>query len=372
MKQIRAFVRDDIPQVADLHRRVFHIGEKSGRQEISPRLKQSYAEYFENVFLKNPWYDESMPSLVYQESSGKISGFLGVMPRRMTFNERPITVCFTSQFIVDPDCINRLAGLQLLKTQFAGPQDLTMTDEANDISRQIWVGLGGEIASLLSIQWMRLFRPGGYALALAEKAGLPTGLSWAMKPFGSLIDTIAARSLPRFFNLPSPRISAEEMDNEALLGCLSEFSGGRALWPQYNLGSLAWLVERLGGEKKRLGVLRKSLFRGARGEITGWYLYHLNPGGVSNVVQLVARDKSFGDILDHLFHDAWQQGSISVTGKMDPRFMPEYSVRRCFFDCGKPWVLIQSRDTSILEAIRHGDALLSSLEGEMCMRFLKY
>src|SRR5262245_30731790 len=144
MNRIRPFVRDDIPQVADLHRRVFGVGAKPYQQPISSKLLQSYADYFEDIFFRNPWYDEALPSLVHEEPSGKITGFLGIMPRRMSFNRRQITLSLSSQFIVDPDSRSGLAGVQLLKTHLGGRSDFTLTDEANNISRKLWEGLGGD------------------------------------------------------------------------------------------------------------------------------------------------------------------------------------------------------------------------------------
>src|SRR5258707_1977670 len=79
LRRIRTFTADDIPQVADLHRRVFAVADRT-----SPELLDSYRTYFTEVYLNNPLGDEAAESLVYQEESGRISGFLAVMPRRMT------------------------------------------------------------------------------------------------------------------------------------------------------------------------------------------------------------------------------------------------------------------------------------------------
>ncbi len=368
MKHIRPFVRDDIPQVADLHRRAFVIGGKAAQQPISPKLLQSYNDYFEDIYFGNPWYDESLPSLVYQKETGEIIGFLGVMPRRMSFNGRLINVAISSQLVVEPDKSSMGAGVWLSKFFLSGPQDLSLTDEANNLSRKLWEGLGGDTALLFSIQWTRLLRPGSYAISLAERAGLLPRLSWAMRPVGTLVDTIAVRKLPRHFTQPIPQVSAEDLGMETFLMCLSEFSSARSLWPEYDYHSLKWLLEML-ARKNPLGTLRKSILRSAREEIIGWYLYLLNPGGISTVVQIVAREGSFGKALDHLLYDASQQGSIAVSGQIEPKFVQEFSERRCLFDCGKPWVLIHSHDPSLREAIHHGNALISKLEGELCMRF---
>src|SRR5438105_2798295 len=138
MGHVRAFIEEDIPQVADLHSKIFCTGDFSSLQ-----LQQAYRSYFGQIFLHNPWSDSTMPSLVYEEANGAIVGFLGVQPRQMSMNGRPVRIAVCSQFIVDPACRSTLAGLQLLKVFFAGPQDLSITDEANDISRKLWEGHRG-------------------------------------------------------------------------------------------------------------------------------------------------------------------------------------------------------------------------------------
>src|SRR5262245_30961805 len=195
MKQIRPFVRDDIPQVADLHQRVFRIRGKPNQRPHSPELSQAYAEYFEEIFLRNPWYDEALPSLVYQEPTGRITGFLGVMPRRMSLNGQLIKVALSSQFIVAPD--SRSAGAILLKTFLAGPQDLSLTDEANSLSRELWERLNGAAALLYSIHWTRPLRPSRLAVSLASsfiQEHKPWSyLASASRPICNLMDAIVMR-----------------------------------------------------------------------------------------------------------------------------------------------------------------------------------
>src|ERR1700736_2451951 len=91
LSQIRPFTAEDIPQVADLHRRVFGLADRT-----SPDLLESYRTYFIGVFLNNPWLNEFTDSFVHEEKSGRITGFLGVMPRRMSFNGEVIQASITS------------------------------------------------------------------------------------------------------------------------------------------------------------------------------------------------------------------------------------------------------------------------------------
>ena len=132
--RIRPFSPKDITEVVDLHKRVF-----PGNPFSSSELEI----HFRLLFFENPWYDADLPSLVYQEQGEKICGFYGVIPRRMRMQGRPIRAVVSSQFMVDPSVRNRLAAVELQRTFFAGPQDLSFTDGANDASRRIWEGLGG-------------------------------------------------------------------------------------------------------------------------------------------------------------------------------------------------------------------------------------
>jgi len=372
IKPIRPFTRDDIPQVADLHRRVFGVNGTPSQHPISATLLKAYADYLEAIFFRNPWYDETMPSLVFQESTGRITGFLGVMPRRMSLRGQPINVAISSQFIVEPGNRKAVAAVQMMKAFLSGPQDLSLTDEANNISRKLWEGFGGVTAQLYSIHWTRMLRPSRYAASLfasvLKERKLLSPFLLAAKPVCDLVDAIAARKLPHRFSQPRPEVEAEELNLEKMLLCLSEFSETRTLWPEYDDRSLSWLLETI-ARKTQWGDLRKLVIHNARGEVIGWYIYHLKPGGASNLLQVMAKKTSIEEVLDHLFYDAWQQGSLAVSGRMEPQFMQAFADKRCLFNCGTPWVLIHSRDPDLLRSIHYGDALLSKLEGEWCMRF---
>jgi hypothetical protein len=182
------------------------------------------------------------------------------------------------------------------------------------------------------------------------------------------MDAFLERKLPNRFGQERPQVAAEELTAETLLSGLSQFSGSRMLWPDYDADSLSWLTETI-AQKNNLGTLRQQVVYNARREVIGWYLYLLKPGDISSVVQIVAKKNSIMEVLDNLFHGARQSGSVAISGRLDPQFMQALSDKHCFFDCGAPWMLIHSRNPELLRAIHHGDALLSGLEGEMCMRF---
>ena len=355
--RVRPFLPEDIPQVVELHRRVF------------PENAFAVSElqtYFHTLFFKSPWYDAELPSLVYRENGETILGFYGVMPRPMRMKGRRIRVAVSSQFMVDPSVRNRLAAVELQNSFFAGPQDLSFTDGANDASRKIWEGLGGLTAFPYSVHWTRLLRPAGYFLDRWTKRGLSVSARLCIRALSVLTDFYATHNHKSPFR-QAAQSPEEDFSCETLLQHLPRFAATKSLRPDYEEHSLGWLLEQA-SKKKCHGTLRKALVRNAAGEIVGWYLYYLNPGGISQVLQLVATKKSIRRVLDQLFFHAWRSGSFAVTGRMDPDFATDFSEERCLFSFSGPRMLVHSRHADLREAIQRGDAFLTRLEGEWWMR----
>jgi hypothetical protein len=114
--------------------------------------------------------------------------------------------------------------------------------------------------------------------------------------------------------------------------------------------------------------LWKIALRDADGELVGWYLYELNADGLGEVLQVVGRKNSFGEVLDNLFYHGWRNGAIALSGRLDPKFAQEFSDKYCFFNCDGPWTLTHSRNPEVLQSIYKGDLFLTRLEGEWLMR----
>lgn len=359
MGHVRAFEERDIPRVANLHRRVFPPPDAT-----TDRL-DAYHAYFKQMFLDTPWSD-GQPSLVYEDEHGEPIGFLGVMTRQMRLRDRPIRAVTTSQFIVEPTRRATLAGIELSRALLAGPQDLTLADEASDIARKLFEGMGGTTELLYSLYWVRLLRPIEFALWWWRKGRRKT--TAASSILCRFADAVVTRSPGGPFHPPVPATSGEELDGDTLAACIAEFGRGRALRPEYDGRKAAWLLEML-SRKPGCGTLRKVLVRTVAGEIAGWYLYCGHRGGVGEVLQVGAGEERIGEVLDHLFAQAWRDGIVALVGRIDPRFVGAFSARRCLFRHRGHWTLIHSRDPELTRAIHRGDAFLTRLEGEWCMRF---
>ena len=356
---IRIFTEDDVPGAVALFARVYPKHRWSSQVACE--------SYFREMLFDNPWRDPQIPSWVAEED-GHISGFYVVMPRRMLLRGRPIRVAVGCQFMVDRDKRDTLTALQLAKACISGPQDLTLADGANDCSRHMWTGIGGTASLLYSLQWTRPLRPARYALSLLEEhAAFPLPLALAARPLSALADALVARLRPNRFLREQTELAEHALDPATMLAHLPEVLRDSALQPVYDARSLAWLLDQT-ARKTHPGKLRARAVRD-REQLLGWYLYYVQAGGVSEVVQLAARDGFYDSILQRLLADAWRHGATAVRGRLDPRYVQELSHRHCWFRREGSWTLVHSRHADVMAAINQGEAFLSRLEGEWWLRF---
>jgi len=363
LTRVRGFSAADIPQVAEVHRRAFKtIGAST------PELQAEYQAYFTQVFLNNPWRSEDIQPLVYQEDDGQISGFLGVLPQRMSLRGQTVRVAIMTNFVVNPDA-RGLAGAKLLRAFLDGPQDLAIADEASPGVRKMWEGLGGTTSLPYSMHWYYLLRPVQFGvLVLKQKQILPSHLVKAASPLARALDVFSERILKFPFRPSKPALYAEELTVDLLLQCLSEAAPKQSLRPAYDSISLGWLLDRA-DQMRGNGNMRKALLKTDKGDVAGWYLYYSHPGGLSQIVQVYTKPNRAHDVLDHLFNDAWVNGVTALSGRLDPALMYALSERHAVFFCGPEWALIHSRKPEILNAFDRSDVYFSRLEGEWCTHF---
>jgi hypothetical protein len=363
---VRPVEEDDLSAIAELHSR------------LMPAQKDpawgTLREQFSQLLLQHPWRNPYLRSLVYQESGGKVVGCIGVMPRPMVFEGRPITAAVSHSFMVEPGTRPMLAALALAQNFMNGPQDLSLA-ETGKVSRKLWERAGGSVSLLYSLCWTRPLRPSRYALAFLRRRGLPRPLEWGFKPACNLLDKLAPLA-GRSFRPVSPAAFAaaglaSELECDGYCDTLAGAVRARSLYPRYDRHSAEWLLQTL-AQKSGVGDFHRVLLRNSQRETVGWYLYFLEPGGgVGNVVQLGARDGYADMVFDHLCRHASDHGAIAVSGQLDPAFFHTLAARDCVFhhDGGSSF-LVHSRNPEILQAIHRGDAFLSRLEGEWWISFL--
>jgi hypothetical protein len=361
MVTVRAMREDDIPALAALHRHVF------GRSPaFSP---EALCGYFREVLLDSPWRNPDLPSLLALHGN-RIAGFLGVVPRPMTYKGRRLTAAVCTQFMVDPNCANGLVAIHLAKEFLGGPQDLALADGANDAARRLWTAFGGASALLYSMHWMRPLRPATHFAGMLRARPALKPVALAAWPLGAAADALMARLRPELFCRSEAGLQDMDLTAQAMLEHLPRMMQAGMLQPVYDEVSLPWLLDQA-GRKKRHGCLRGRLVMGPDGQPAGWYLYYHRRGGTAEVVQLAAARDRFGAVLGHLFADAWKQGATAVRGRMEPHHAQQLTERHCWFRRDGPWTIVHSRHSDVANAIHGGDAFLSRLDAEWWMRFLE-
>ena len=360
MATIRVLAEGDVPAAAALFARVY--------PQHRWHSQAACESYFREMLFDNPWRDPELPSWV-AEKDGRILGMQAVMARPMRFQGRQLRVAVSCQFMVDPHRRRSLTALQLIKAYLSGPQDLSLADGANEQAQRLWIRLGGTAPVLYSLHWTRPLRPARYVLSLLEqRAALPSALTFAARPVAALADALAVRLRRNRFCREAVDIVEDSLDPTTMLSHLPDVMGGSVLQPVYDARSLAWLLEQT-GRKTSHGTLRARVVLDGKRQLIGWYLYYLNAGGASEVVQIAALDGSFDRVLQRLLADAWHNGAAAMRGRVDPRYVQELSHQPCWFRWDGPWTLVHSRHADVVAAIQQGDAFLSRLEGEWWLRF---
>ena len=354
MSRLRPLVRADLPAIGELYDRV-HPGDDDAK-------RRARRAYFARIFFEHPWRDDELPSWVAEDDGG-IHGMIGVMPRRMVFQGRPIRVVVGNHLLVDEGKRASLAGVQLLRALLNGPQDLAIA-EGNDITKRLWTGIGGTYCPGWSLSFRWPLAPIGY---FTQRFPLASRFGIARSAIG-LADGLLTR-IPRSpFLRRVPATRAEPLDARGLATCVREGTAGLALHPQEEPESLAWVLDIV-REKSVSGELRVRRVIGPDRGQAGWYVYMAKPGGTARLLQIGASAGCGDDVLRHLGHEAATEGSVAIAGRLVPAWMPPMLAlpMRVAVDGG--WMLAHARDPEIVAAIQRGDAFISRLEGEWWIPF---
>jgi hypothetical protein len=356
---VRALTPNDLDRVVELHREGFGTDER----------KVDLQGFLGSVFFEHPWRDDRLPSLAYVDGKGTVIGCIGVMPRPMLLDGRPIQAVVTHNFVVTSGQRASLAAIRLMRAVMAAAPDLILAD-SNDPARKLSEALGARTVSARSDRWYRVLRPAGLGVHLANRSwsgGIPESVNRALTGLSAAPDAIA-RMLPGSpVRVPGGDRSDEVPDPMTLVELMERLTGHLALRPDYTPETLGWLLETLARTRQKqslkLGVVRDGDQR------VGWYVYYSRPGGVGRVLQLGAAAGFRGRVLDHLFADALREGDVAVSGQSDPAWATALKEASCRTRPGGSWMVLHTANPRIDRVLETSDAFLSRLEGEAWMHF---
>jgi len=358
MSQIQPFGAADVPGVAELFMRVF-------RKSPHP-APESLRAYFADLYLGSPWADPSLPSYVSRRSDGKISGFIGSLPRRMILDGRHITVVVAGNHMVDQEEREVFTGSNLLRRVFDGPQELTITDSANEVSRRLWERLGGVTLLNYSLRWIRILRPGSIALDLVpvgRKNAVTRMMGDAAARVGDGVSRVLYRPPSRN---PVAGLTAGELTADLIASAFPGMTGRRQLAPLYAGGDLRWLLA-MAGRKEQFGKLRGcAVYDGTT--LLGWYLFHARRPGQAHLLQLVCLPAAASRVIHHLLVRAFDEGLCGVQGAADPPLLKEYHDQKSFILLRDSYTVAHAHRAETLAPLLAGKAFLSRLDLEWWTR----
>jgi len=355
---VRACTPADIPAVAGLFQRTF----RDARRAAPPSLNS----YLRELYFEHPWRDPALASKVFV-ASGAVGGFIGILPLRLAFRGATLRAAVAGTLMVERPQENPLAGARLLRAYLSGPQDVSLSDSANAVSRGMWERLGGKTAPTESMEWVRPFRPFATALALGAEVAPPVRYAW---PIAALADGIAG-TITRYL-LPLPRAEEVAHDSEAsddeLIRLIPELAAGYDVRPAWEPATLRWTLAHA-ADKNRHGPMSRRVVRGKDGRPLGCYVYYGRRGGVAWVLQLLARADAIEAVLDNLLASAFARGCVAVRGRTQARLLDALQRRNCVF-LHRSATVVHSANAELVAAIRGGEALVTGLSGDAWTRLV--
>ncbi len=352
--RIRPFEPSDARSVASLWQYWF----RDKTREPAPGL----TELVTRIYHDNPNHDPEVPSLVAEGEGGRMLGFLGVTVTPVSLDGAPATLACVFPSVVDPDAPTTLASL-LLRKSLAGPQAFTFSDGGNVKFERIWELLGGRIAQLQSLRWVKVLRPFelGIDMLAERRRGVTAWRSAA--PLARGADLVARRVAPGRLGARRSTLRAEPLTPDTLIEANAALNARMRMRPEYQAGYVRWLLDEMARNDEQ-GRFTATLVRDARGGVAGWYAYYLRPGGVSRVFALEAHERRLDEVIDHLFGEADAGGAGGLIGRLGPRLRRPMAARGCLVHGGGSLQMVHSRDAGLVDDALLGRLAFSRLDGE--------
>ena len=356
--QVRACTPDDMPAVAGLFQRTF--------RDARVPAPASLTRYLRELYFEHPWRDPALTSKVFV-TDGAVRGFIGILPLRLAFRGATLRAAVAGTLMVEKPQENPLAGARLLRAYLSGPQDVSLSDSANPVSRGMWERLGGKTVPTQSMEWVRAFRPFATAVALAAEI-VPTARF--ARPIGAVADRTAGLFSRDLFGLQPIETAAQDSEptDDELVRAIPELASACEIRPAWDAATLRWMLAHA-ANKNRHGPMVRRIVRGKDGRALGCYIYYGRRGGVGWVLQLMARPDAIGPVLDHLFACAFARGCVAVRGRSQACLLDPLQRRQCLF-FHRSAMVVHAHDAGLVAAIRRGEGLVTGLSGDAWTRLI--
>lgn len=363
MSQIRPLTAADLPAVADMFQRLLRRGRGAPPAAL--------IDYLGRLFLTPPDPDPDIVSQVHLRDDGTVSGFIGVfpLPFRAEGVVRRVAVCGT--YMVDDRVADPFAGARLLRSFLAGPQDISLTETANDVSTTMWTRLNGVVLPDYSLEWLRVIRPAAF---LAQAAGRAVPGAGVLTPLAAPLDALIRRfrARPQWSHMPPTPpgrvLDSAEADEALTAELLARFTRHHPLRPQWPAQSLARMIAE-SRRKANYGTMVRRVVKARGGEPVGLFLYHGDAGRIGRTLQVVAAPGRTGAVIDSMLADANERGLAALRGRSRPDLLEAMLGRRFAFVHASSSI-VHANDPQLLEPFRRGQAFFNGFAGESWSRLI--
>jgi hypothetical protein len=366
MSDIRPLTAQDIPAIAGLFQRIFRNSHKAP----PPAL----AEYLRRHYLDAPGCDPEITPLVHVNDAGRISGFVGVNALPIHYNGRQLRAAVCGSLMVEDRESDPMAGARLLKAFLAGPQDLSFSETASEISMQMWTRLRGIVLPQYSLDWVRVIRPAAFALDLvARRFGPARTLGSLARAFDGRYRGRMSRGDLRWSGVPVEAgtpgtLQIADIGREIFAELFPLLTRQFAVQPAWAEGQLDHILKEA-TEKPAYGEPVFAAVKARTGAPVGAFFYHVRPGGIAQVLQILALPGQAGSVIDCLIDHAAARGAAAVRGRTQPALLEAMMGRRIGFVHAASTV-VHARDEELLDAFRHSQGFLNGLVGEHWSRLI--
>lgn len=366
MSQVRPFLGSDVAAVAALFQRIF----------LDPAAPPppGLAAYISRLYLDTAAGKPEVPSLVHVDAAGAVTGFIGVDTLVMRHGDRLLRAAICGSLMVGDHDRDPMAGARLLKAFLAGPQDISFSETASEVSLRMWTSLRGIALPQYSLDWVRVLRPGSFLVNAAANRLRPARL---MMPFGRGLDRLAApfqrgdglhwSGMGRQRPLPGG-IELREIDAAGFAALVEPLTEQFAIRPQWAPGQLDAIMEDA-RHKPPYGEQVLCAVHARGGMPVGAFAYYMKPGSIGRVLQVLARPGQAGPIIDCLIGDAFRRGAAALRGRTQPALLEAMLGRRIAF-LNVASTVVHSRDAQLVQACRNGELFFNGVAGEHWNRMI--
>lgn len=364
MSEVRPLAAADIPVVADMFQRILR---KTNRP-----VTASLNAYLADLFLDPPDGIPGIVSLVHQRADGSVSGFLGVMPQPMELDGARLQAAICGTLMVDNHEEDPFAGARLLRAFLAGPQDISLTETANDVSTAMWRKSRATVLPDYSLEWLRVIRPAGFAAALAaNRVGMTAMLSTVARPIDALLRR-GSRAEQNWSYVASGdrkgNFTDEEAHEDRLLELFPALTSHFPLRPQWHAETLRIRIAHA-RRKSNYGACVRRVVTTRAGRAIGLFIYYGNEGGIGRTVQILAAPGQEGTVIDSMIDHAARHGLVALRGRTQPALLDAMLGRRISFLHASSSIA-HARNPALMEFFRSGKAFFNGFAGESWARLI--